>query len=327
MNGRAALLGGLLAAGLACGGAAPPAPESPSDPVAWSARAAVDKTEVQVGEDLTFTLTIEHPAGGEYLTPPASAFAPFDVIGVTENKVSQTETRLEYRLAAYRLPAELEIPAIELRHRDDAGDPKTLRTAAIPVRVVTSLTPEVEDIHDIKEPVDLEVPRDLSLFFWLLGALLAAAVLYLIYRKLRKEPAAVPAWVPPPTPPDEEAEAALLRLAEKKLIERGEIPSFYTELSEIVKRYAGRRFDVPYLERTTSEVLGDLRPLAGRELSPEVLSDLRAILEASDLVKFAKRMPERSQAEGSLALAFELLQRTRRAAAATPETLEPARTA
>ena len=112
---------------------------------------------------------------------------------------------------------------------------------------------------------------------------------YLIYRKLRKEPEGVkaPAWVPPPA--DVEAEAALRRLAEKDLIRKGELKAFYTELSEVMKRYAGRRFEVPYLERTTSEVLSDLKP---RKLAQGVVLELRAILEASDLVKFAKLVPE-----------------------------------
>jgi hypothetical protein len=62
-----------------------------------------------------------------------------------------------------------------------------------------------------------------------------------------------------------------------------------------MKRYAGRRFEVPYLERTTSEVLSDLKP---RKLARSGLGAAR-ILEASDLVKFAKLMPEPAQAEES----------------------------
>jgi hypothetical protein len=309
MRASAFLLGGLIASGIACRESPPRAARAP---VAWSVEAGVDKREVQVGEDLTFTLTLKHPEGGDFLAPPDSAFAPFEVIGRTEEKPSPFETRLGYRLAAYHLPAELEIPKLDLRYRDDQGELRSLPTRPIAVRVVTSLTPEVEDIHDIKNPVDLEVPRNLSLLFWLLGALVAAGVLYLIYRKLRKEPAAAAAapWVPPLAPPGEEAEAALRRLAEKKLLEKGEVSQFYTELSEIVKRYAGRRFEVPYLERTTSEVLSDLRPLSGKKLSEGVLSDLRAILETSDLVKFAKRMPDRSQGESSFELALLLIQKT-----------------
>jgi hypothetical protein len=287
----------------------PSAPVVPEGPVEWSASASVDKSEVQVGEDLTLTIAVRHPPEGRFVTPPDTAFAPFDVIGKTEEAVSPVETHLRVRLAAYRLPGEVEIPTLQIPYQKD-GAVDSLALQPIPVTVVTSLTPEVTDIHDIKEPVDLEVPRDFRLFWWLLAALLAALIAYLIYRKLRKEPDSVksPIFAPPLPPPDFEAEAALKRLEEKDLIRKGEMKTFYTELSEIMKRYAGRRFEVPYLERTTSEVLLDLKP---KKLAPDVHSELRRLLEASDTVKFAKLIPESAQADDSLARARRWIDSTR----------------
>jgi hypothetical protein len=297
-----------------CGGSV--SPVVPETPVEWSVEASVDKREVQVGEDLTLTLVLRHPAEGRYVTPPDTKFAPFEVIGKSEETPGTTETRLLVRLAAFRLPDDLEIPALEIQYQSD-GKVESLATDPIPVKVVTSLTPEVKEIHGIKDPVDLEIPRDFRLLWWLLLAGLAALLAYLIYRKLRKEPSGVktPAWVPPLPAPDVEAEAALRRLAEKDLIKKGELNAYYTELSEIVKRYAGRRFDVPYLERTTTEVLFDLKP---RRLSPAVMSELGAILEASDLVKFARVLPAAAQAEESLGLAVAWIGKTRAAPPAEP---------
>ncbi len=285
-------------------------------PVEWSVEGSVDKREVQVGEDLTLTLVVRHPPEGLYIAPPDSAFAPFDVIGKSEETPGPTETRLLVRLAAFRLPADLEIPALEIQYQKE-GKIESLGTDSIPVKVVTSLTPDVTEIHDIKDPVDLEIPRDFRLLWWLLLAALAALLAYLIYRKLRKEPERVktPVWVPPLPAPDVEAEAALRCLAGKDLIKKGEVKAFYTELSEILKRYAGRRFEVPYLERTTTEVLFDLKP---RKLAPAVTSDLRAMLEASDLVKFARFLPPAAQAEESLSLAFAWIGKTRPALPAEP---------
>ncbi len=285
------------------------APVVPEGSTAWSIAASSDKSQVQVGADLLLTLVLHHPPEGSYVAPPDTAFAPFDVIGRTEVEVSPVETHLQIRLAAYRLPGDVEIPALQVQYQS-SGKIESLRTEAIPVTIVTSLTPEVTEIHDIKDSVDLEVPRDLRLLGWLLLALLAALIAYLIYRKLRKEPEGVtaPVWAQPLPPPDVEAEAALRRLAEKDLIRKGELAAFYTELSEVMKRYVGRRFEVPYLERTTAEVLSDLRP---KKLAAGTMSELRAILDASDLVKFAKLVPEPAQAEESLALAFDWIQKTR----------------
>jgi hypothetical protein len=285
------------------------APVVPEGPVAWSVAASVDKNQVQVGEDATLTLVLRHPPDGRYVAPPDTAFAPFDVIDRQEEEVGPTETRLRIRLAAYRLPGEVEIPALRVQYQE-AGKIESLSTAAIPMSIVTSLTPEVTEIHDIKDPVDLMVPRDFRLLGWLLLALLATVVAYLIYRKLRKEPERreAPVSAPPLPPPDVEAEAALRRLAEKGLIGKGQLAAFYTELSEVMKRYVGRRFEVPYLERTTSEVLEDLRP---KKLPSGTMSELRSILNASDLVKFAKYLPEAAHAESTLALSHSWIQKTR----------------
>jgi len=297
----------LVLALTACGGGE--APVVPEGPVDWAVAASVDRTAVEVGEDLALTLVVRHPPEGRYIAPPDTAFTPFDVIGKSEEEVSPVETRLQIRLAAYRLPGDVEIPALRIQYRNE-GKVESLSTDSIPVKIVTSLTPEVTEIHDIKEPLDLSVPRDFRLFWWLLLALAAAILAYLIYRKLRKEPegVGVPAWTPPLPPADVEAEAALKRLAEKDLIRKGELKAFYTELSEVMKRYAGRRFEVPYLERTTSEVLSDLKP---RKLAQGAVFDLRAILEASDLVKFAKLMPKAAEAEASFALALSWIEKTR----------------
>ena len=133
----------------------------------WSVAASADKSEVQVGEDVTLTLTLRHPPEGRYVAPPDASFVPFEVIGKSEEEVSPVETRLQVRLAAYRLPGDIEIPALQIQYQKE-GKVESLTTAPIPVRVVTSLTPEVTEIHDIKEPVELTVPRDFRLLWWLL---------------------------------------------------------------------------------------------------------------------------------------------------------------
>ena len=282
-------------------------PEIPEGPVAWSVSASSTTREVQVGDDFTFTLALTHPPDGDFVTPSEAEFEPFDVLDTWTEEVSPIETKLHFRLAAYQLPEDLEVAPLTLRYRDADSAMARVETEPVAVRVVTSLTPEVTDIHDIKDPVGLEVPRDWSMLAWLLLALVLAVVAYLIYRKFRKDTGneTAPEWVAPPRPPHEEAEAALARLAEKELIEKGELALFYTELTDIMKRYAGRHFEIPYLERTSEEVLSDL---AAKEVSAP---PLRAILEVADLVKFAKQMPGEQQGRSSLTMAVELVRDTR----------------
>ena len=287
-----------------------PTPVLPEGSIDWSATAAVDKHEVQVGEDFALTLTVTHPVGGSFVPPSAADFEPFEVIGQTEEEVSLVESRIVYRLTAYRLPEDLEVPALSLRYWDDGKELAELETVPIAVQLLTSLTPDVTDIHDIKDPVTLKLPRDPRLLLWFLAAIVGAVAAYLMYRNFRREPEESNVAFEPPLPPaDLEAEAALKLLAEKHLPAKGDLVAFYAELSDIMKRYTGRRFQISYLEKTTDEILFQLRAkrIAG---SPE--APLRPILETSDLVKFAKSSPAGDEAEASLRDAETFLGRTRR---------------
>ena len=303
---------------LTLAGCGAPAPEPPADPgpepAGWSVEAAVDSASVMVGEDFELTLTVRHPSGGALVAPPAAELEPFEVLESAQEAVSPYETRLLYRIAAYELPGTLEVPTLEVGYRDGSGELGALRTETIAIELLSSLTEERTEIHDIKEPVSLEVPRSARPFVWAaLGALLAAAA-YLAYRRWRRpESGAEQGPAPVPLdPPDVEAERALRRLADRRFIETEELERFYTELTEIMKRYAGRRYHVAYLERTTGEILGDLKR---RRVSHPALEP---ILEASDRVKFARARPEAEEARESLAKAHELVRDTRPAPAPAP---------
>jgi hypothetical protein len=315
-----------LALALAAGCRKEPAPvaSEPEAPVGWSVTAKADKTELQVGEPVTLSVRVRHPAGAEFLLPTGASLAPFELLGrVDEPPSSPTETRITLRLAAYRLPGDIQIPPLKVEYQGASGQLTSVGTDAIPMKLVTSLTPDVTDIHDLKGPIeDIPVPSRWGRLWWLLLALLAALAGYLLYRKLRRktEPVGAPSGPPPLLPPDAEAVEALRRLGTARFLEKGQVLEFYTALSEILKRYAGRRFEVPYLERTTVEVLADLRRV---KLPDEWWAEMRRLLEASDLVKFARLFPGQEESRRMLPDAFRFVEETRAKPAPQPAPLAP----
>ncbi|MFQ5791683.1 MAG: hypothetical protein ACE5JI_14520 [Acidobacteriota bacterium] len=301
----------LLSAFVACSKEATEPADLAQGPVGWNVTATADKTEVQVGEDLTVHVTVQHPRGAEFVIPTGAKLDPFELIErVDEPSTSPVETQLSLRMAAYRLPGEIAIPPIVVEYRDGSGELASIQTKPIPIRLVTSLTPDVTDIHDIKGLLDLELPTHWSRLWWLLAALLAAVLAYFLYRKFLKREAE--ALVETPAMPllaaEEEAERALRRLAQARLLEQGKHKEFYTALAEITKRYAGRRFEVPYLERTTAEILHDLR---ATRLDFDPLGRLQSILGAADLVKFARVLPPHEDSQRMLPEAFRFVDETR----------------
>ncbi len=287
-----------------------PVPEGSGE---WAVAARADKTEIQVGEALTLDVAIRHPVGAEFLLATGGDnLAPFELVEqIEQDSTEPTESRVKLRIAAYRLPGEIAIPPIKVEYQSESGELASVETQEIPISLVSSLTPEVTEIHDIKSPMaDIPVPGRWERLWWLLAALVVAVLAYLLYRRFRKKGAELMAEpLPPPLPPPEvEAEEALRTLVEARLLETGKVRQFYIELSDIMKRYAGRRFAVPYLERTTSEIQRDLR-VAG--ITEERQVRLDRILVTSDLVKFARIAPPDDESNRMVPEGFRFVDETK----------------
>jgi len=195
-----------------------------------------------------------------------------------------------------------EIPEIRASFIDSQGKATEKATAPIPIEIVSVIQDKTPELRDLKP--QLELPEDYT-WIWvgLLCVLVAAAAAMLLRRYLKKrqgpEKAALPAV--PAIPPHEEARRALELLLAKNLPAKGLLREFYFELSEIIRRMIGRQYHIVTLERTTCEILVELRPVHHEPLS---LENLESTLERCDLIKFAKHEPLPDEQS-------DLLQRTR----------------
>lgn len=150
--------------------------------------------------------------------------------------------------------------------------------------VVTELPVDMENFvpNDLKPQVKFPYTL-LELFPWIYGCamglmLLAAVILYFVYRK-KKEAAA-------------EAEPAHIRALRKLDKYRGEKfwkpeqqKNFYSGVTDTLREYIAARYGIAALEMTTAEIFEDLRN-AG--IPEELFRDLKDLFERADFVKFAK---------------------------------------
>lgn len=315
-------------AGAGAGPAVPPQPPPPAGPppaddgAAFRATAEVVAEPVEVGEVFEVEVAVAHPPDAEAAPILDAALGEFRVLGADRAPpAGGTETapegsRFLVRLGAFVLPGDHEIPAIPVGIRTGGGDLAQIETPPAPVRVVSSLpadddedaAADLRDIHDLRGPFLHEVPPRWGVIgLWTLAALVLALVVWWLWR--RRRGAAEEPVVPLP-PPAVEAEAALARLANSGLLAAGEVVRFYERLAGIMKRYAGRRFGAAWAERTTGEILHDLRarPLGGAEAALPLLAGV--LLEA-DLAKFSDRPFRPAAAEARFTEAGLFLDRTR----------------
>ena len=282
-----------------------------------AALAEVVSEPVEVGAVFELEIVVEHPEGAEAAPVVEESLGDFRVMGAAALEGDEDrpgESRFRLRLGAFVLPGDHEIPGVPIGIRTADGELSLIETPPAPVRVVSALPPDAGeaggDIHDIRGPFELSVPPrwgQIGLLALALLAVVAAAAWWWRRRGAREAP------VVPLPPPAAEAEAALAQLARAGLLESGEVIAYYDRLAGIMKRYAGRRFESPWSERTTGEILRDLRDLEVRAQPNhrEALVLLAAILGEADLAKFSEQSFRPAAAEARFREAGMFVDRTR----------------
>jgi len=92
------------------------------------------------------------------------------------------------------------------------------------------------------------------------------------------------------------------------LPEQGAYKQFYIEISEIIRRYIEGRYFVQALEETSYEIRRDLK---NQELPEELQQLLGEFLNLSDLVKFARYIPDHQENEKIVIQARRFIEETR----------------
>ena len=153
-----------------------------------------------------------------------------------------------------------------------------------------------------------------GIFRWVLLAVLLAGVgvagYYLItYLQRRKlEEAGNEVVTEPLRPAEEVALEKLDAIKEKKIWQQGQVKEYYTQLTDVVREYIARRFEVSSVEQTSDETLRDIRPLLSER--KDLYDQLRKMLTLADLVKFAKWSTTHDENELSLRNAYIFVQET-----------------
>ena len=188
----------------------------------------------------------------------------------------------------------------------------TFRTEPMALNVIQPF--EVDSSLAITDIKDIEKA---PIYWWgiLRWILLALAVIGLFvgayygvqwYRKhfLKEEEAIEPELL---RPADEVALEKLDEIKAQKIWKDGKVKEYQTELTDVVREYIGRRFDVQSTEKTSDETLRAMKPLIDKEL----FAKLSKMLQLADLVKFAKWHTTPDENEQALSTAYEFVNETK----------------
>lgn len=289
----------------------------------FSVKAEVDKAFITIGERVEYRVTITHDPSVEILSqivpPPSTAFEVKEAHDFSEPQGRQLVEGRRFVLTAYEL-GEFILDPVSLRYRTPQGKEEVAETNRLYL-TVRSIDPSGRPKTDIRGAKGvLELPRR---WRWLVTTvLLLTAVLggLLFWRRWKRRSQVGEGMKEPALSPEDEALLRLNRLFDSDLIRRGKMKEYFLELSEILKHYFERRFEIQAAESTTSEILRDLRE---KEV-PEGLRDkIQRVLEVADLVKFAKWRPASPEILQVNQKAKQVVEEARPKTPTVEETLSP----
>lgn len=252
---------------------------------------AVDSTQVKIGEAIQLSLQVKTAVDRMVEFPPEPNFSPLELL---EEYPIDTLSTPPYHLLTKRYALILfDSGRYTLPRQKVMVDGRAFFSDSIAVQVATVAVDTLKQpLFDIK-PIQ-KATRDYSTLYkqliWIVVVLILCVALYFLVRQFQKKRAALLEEIPP----FERAIHALKILEEQLPNAQADYKKYYSELTEVVRRYLEEEAAIDALESTTDELLDklNLRKDAGTlDLSMEILNNLRKVLQQADLVKFARSAP------------------------------------
>ena len=172
-------------------------------------------------------------------------------------------------------------------------------------KIATSEQADIKDIKDIFEaPLTL---REMLPYIIGIIVLVILIVLGFIFWKKIKKNGSLSLIKKPEIPPHIEALQAFEKLKKRKLWQNNFVKEFYSELTDILRKYIERALSVNSLELTTEETMEAIKKTT---LDTNSSMILKQVLELSDLVKFAKYTPLPSDHESCFNKSVDFVKNT-----------------
>ena len=275
--------------------------------------ASIDSTMLMLGDQTAMHLNVTHEAD-EQVAWPVFGETLQEGIEIVDKTAIDTTTLPDGRI---QLSQDLMLtsfkdslfaiePLYVTRGEDTFWtDPMALNVIQ-PFEVDSSMA--ITDIKDIEKA---------PIWWWgiirwillVLGILLLVDLGFWLYRKYDKYRKQAEEPIDPELlrPADEVALEKLDAIKEAKIWKDGKVKEYQTDLTDVVREYIGRRFEVHSTEKTSDETLREMKNLIDKPLYER----LKSMLQLADLVKFAKWHTTPDENELALTTAYDFVNDTK----------------
>ncbi|MGL4364724.1 MAG: BatD family protein [Bacteroidales bacterium] len=271
-----------------------------------------DKTKILIGEQFQLTISIQHRANQQispFILP--DTLRGFEVIRKTaaitgEQKglksFQQNFTLTHFDSGVYQLPA---LPIFYQEGEDTTK--KVVYTQPITIYVNTVAVDTSKAFRPISpiQTTEYQWQEAIPYLIALAVILLIAGILYFIWwQKKRKKVIALP---PPPRPLTDIVMEKFEGIEKEKRWEMLSPKLYYTELTDVLRFYLAKRYNIQTLEATTDELLAQMKD----KVDKEKYFVLEGVLRTADLAKFAKLVPQESENIHNLDISRKWVEKTK----------------
>jgi len=287
-----------------------------------------DTTFILTGDQINFTITLEKQAdlnlslqhfkdtlvsGIEILRGPL-----LDTIQLNDNRIAIHE---KYLITSFD-SGKYEIPPIYAEMMTEEGIKRFYSDYTYLIVKRPDITPADTTMKyfDIIGPYRVPVTAG-EILPWVLILFVVSGLAWFLYRYFKNRRSGNIGQVP-----EEPTEAAYIiayrsleKLKNEKLWQKGLFKEYFSRMSDILRTYLDHRYSMNSMESTTSEILSNL--VESSNVGAEPLERLKQVLEISDMVKFAKYLPDPSDCQLSMEHSWSFVSLTRKAVSYTHLTL------
>ena len=271
----------------------------------WRMETAVAQNEVvaqmtavqpvaHIGEPIELVLAVNHPAGWRAIAPQLMPeWGDFEVrqqsaVTVVATGNGGESSQMTVTIMAWQL-GEFSTPALPVTVSNPQGELVEVTADPITIHVESVLTEDDLALRDIKPQATLPLPL---WWPWLAGVLALAGLLGVLWWRGHEGGTAVP-FVDNQLP-YQIALDELDGIAASGLAGRGDFKRYYTQTTDVLRRYLDGALALQTEEQTTAEIRQAIQPLAWEIENKKLLLNL---LTEADLVKFARVRPTVADAQ------------------------------
>ena len=273
---------------------------------------SIDTTQIRIGEEIIYSIQVEVDSTALVLFPEGQSFDPLEVIDSYDIDTTRLQDKIrlikkygltQFDSGSYTLPSQ----RVVINNKSFNTDSVNLEVFNVLVDTTKQKMFHIKPAFEVEEPgFDFE-----KLLYWIAPILLIIGIVAFLFFRRRKRKKTESAKQ---LPPYEEAIEALKVLDHSNFLENDNSKSYYSSLTEILKRYIGREVDDAALESTSNELIDRLilhKDAGSFDFDTETINKIDKILKRADLIKFAKMKELEGQAKTDRTVVEDIINETK----------------